>query len=332
MAGMPRHLTFDEARDLVRCREQLLRSGITERGLAAAVRAGDQRRLQRNRYVDEETWRDLWPESRHLLEVCAAVAEMRDGGGAASYDSAGVLHGLPLFRHTPSAVHVTTPEGKRMSSRAGLRRHGERLGEDDVVVIDGVRCTTLDRTVFDLVRTLAPEAAVAVADAGLRRSAMVDDGYDADLAAQWRRRMLERCARSSGARGIRQAERVIRFAEGESESPGESVSRLQLARLGFRRMRLQVEVPGPDGKVFRVDIELEDEKTFFEFDGAGKYLELASAQGKTVEQVVLDEKRREDWIRGTTQRRMVRVEAAHIVTSASLAARLASFGVAPLAG
>jgi hypothetical protein len=43
--------------------------------------------------------------------------------------------------------------------------------------------------------------------------------------------------------------------------------------------------------------------------------------------VLLDEKRREDWIRGVTQKRFVRVEDPHIVTTEALAARLAGFGI-----
>lgn len=51
--------------------------------------------------------------------------------------------------------------------------------------------------------------------------------------------------------------------------------------------------------------------------------------GRTLEQVILDEKRREDWIRGTTQKRFARAESPHIVTPATLGKRLAAFGITP---
>jgi len=302
---------------------------MSERQIAGAVRDGELRRLQRNRFVAMAVWEDLWPESRHLIELSAAAAEMRLGGGVASHESAGALHELPFYRHIPDAVHLTLPAGKGMSSRPGLRRHRDQLPEEDIDTVSGIRCTSLERTAFDLARTLRPEAALVAADAALRRTASGADGYDEGVAQAWRERMLERCARSRGARGIRQAERAVRFADGRSESPGESVSRLQLSRLGFRRLRLQAPVPGPAGTDYRVDLEIEDVHTFFEFDGQGKYVEEAMRSGRTLEQVLLDEKRREDWIRGTTHKRMVRAESPHILTPATLARRLAAFGVRP---
>jgi hypothetical protein len=324
-----RHLSLPDAAEAVRSRSQLRALGISEREIGRAVQSGELRRLQRNRFVEVAVWDDLWPESRHLVELSAAVAEMRKGQGFLSYASAGALRELPFYRHIPEAVHITVPAGARMSSRPGLRRHHDRLPEDDIDMMFGIRCTSLERTTFDLARTLSMEAAVAVADAALRKVAMVAGEYDERGAEAWRERMLDRCARSRGMRGVRQAEQVIRFADGRSESPGEAVGRLQLSRLGFRRLRLQVPVPGPSGKPYRVDLEIEDVGTFFEFDGHTKYLEESLRSGRTVEQVVLDEKRREDWIRGTTQKRFVRAESSHILTPSALAKRLAAFGVVP---
>ena len=302
---------------------------MSEREIARALQAGELRKLQRNRYVAAAVWDDLWPESRHLVELSAAAAEMRTRNGVASYDSAGALRTLPFYRHVPTAVHVTLGRGSGMSSRPGLRRHHDLLPEADIETVFGIRCTSLERTTFDMVRTLSLEAAVAAADAALRQVALGEDGYDEIAAEAWRDRMLERCHGSKGARGVRQAQQVIRFADGRSESPGEAVSRLQLARLGFRRLRLQVPVPAPSGKDYVVDIEIEEVRTFFEFDGQNKYLDEAMRSGRSLEQVLLDEKRREDWIRGTTQRRLVRVESVHIVTPAALAKRLAAFGITP---
>lgn len=324
-----RTLSIEEASRSIHTRRELLDAGMSSRTIAQAVETGEHRRIQRNRYVRGEVWAELWPESRHLLEVCAAEHEMRDGGGVVSHESAGVLRSLPLYRHVPDAVHVTMPTGSRMSSRPGLRRHCDLLPDEDIAVVAGIRCTTLDRTVFDLARTLSWEAAVAAADAALRQVAMRGDRYDEIAAEEWRERMLDRCSRSRGVRGIRQAEGVIRFADGRSESTGESVSRLQLRRLGFRRLRLQVAVAGPNGQEYRVDLGIDDVDAFYEFDGMGKYRDEAMRSGRTVEQVVLDEKRREDWIRGTTQKRFARAEGPHILTPESLGKRLAAFGITP---
>jgi hypothetical protein len=326
---MPHHITLDQARGAVLSRETLERNRWNERDIARALRDGALRRLQRNRYVLGADWEDLWPESRHRLEVIAAFAEMRDGGRVASYESAAVVWDLALYRHTPSAVHVTTSHGVHVSGRAGLRRHNDALPEQDVTTHLGIRCTTMDRTVFDLSRSLSFEAAVVVADAALRRAAFDGTAYDLDAAEEWRNRMLARAARGSGLRGVRQAVAVISFADGRSESPPESVGRTQLMRLGYKRLRLQTRVPGPDGREFRVDIEIEDAGAFLEIDGMTKYRDEAMRSGRSLEDVLLDEKRREDWIRGTTQRRFVRAEEKHVATAELLGRRLASFGVHP---
>jgi uncharacterized membrane protein len=83
--------------------------------------------------------------------------------------------------------------------------------------------------------------------------------------------------------------------------------------------------------VFRVDLDIEEVATFVEFDGHGKYLEESLRSGRSLDEVLLAEKRREDWIRGVTQRRFVRVEDAHIGSAEALASRLAAFGI-PIPG
>jgi hypothetical protein len=324
---VPHHITLEEARRVVLTRDVLYRNRWNDREITRALEDATLRRLQRNRYVLDADWRDLWPESRHLLEVVAVFGEMRGGGAVSSHESAGVLWNLPLYRHIPRAVHLTIPAGKHVPSRDRLRRHADALPAGDITIIDGYRVTTLERTVFDLARTLSIEAAVAAADAGLRRVAYIHGAYDEYLAEGWRERMLARVASATGIRGVRQAAEVIRVADGRAESPAESVGRVQLIRLGYRRLRLQVVVSGPEGRRYRVDIEIEDAGAFLEIDGMGKYADDAMRSGRSVEEVLLDEKRREDWIRGTTQRRFVRAEEKHVATADALAARLRAFGI-----
>ncbi|MCP2636378.1 hypothetical protein K0817_007320 [Microbacterium sp. HD4P20] len=324
---MPHHITIDQAERVVLTRESLQRSRWKDRQIARALTDSTLRRLQRNRYVLGAEWNDLWPESRHLLEVVAAFGEMRDGDAVASHDSGAAVWALPLYRHVPSEVHVTIPGGRHVPSRLGLRRHTDSLPNEDVTTVDGYRVTTLERTAFDLARTVSFEAAVAAADAALRRFAFVNGIYDVDAAQQWRDRMLARAARAVGARGVRQAVEVIGIADGRAESPAESVGRAQLIRLGFQRIGLQVVVRGPDGKRWWIDIEIEDAKTFLEVDGASKYKDEALRSGRSLDDVILEEKRREDWIRGTTQHRFVRADDKHVATPEALAARLAAFGI-----
>lgn len=324
---MAHHISFAQARGVLLTREALARNQWKQRDIARSVSAGELHRLQRNQYVQDADWSPLWPESRHRIQVAAAFAEMRGGDSVASHDSAAVVWGLPLYRWVPEAVHVTVPDGKHISSRGGMRRHGDALSEEDVTVHEGIRVTTLERTVLDLTCALPFAAGLAAADAALRLVAFDNGTYDETAAQTWRDEILARVARVVGRRGVRTAAEVLPLADGRAESPAESAGRGNLHRLGFRRLRPQVEVRGPDGRMFRVDIEIEDIATFLEVDGAAKYLDEAVRSGRTAEDVILDEKRREDWIRGTTGKRLIRADEKHVRTPQALAARLSSFGV-----
>ena len=324
-----RNLRLGELWDSVRTREQLLIDGWPARELDRTDSGASFRRVHRNRFVSSELWAGLWPESRHRIELCAAVQEMRGGAGVASHLSAAAAWGLPLFRHVPREVEFTIHGHLRAATRAGIRRHLNALDHSDVVVIDGVRCTSLERTVFDVARTYRAEVALACMDAALRSVSVDGQNWDAGAHAAWKDRMSARARESSGARGIKQARWLIDIADGRAQLPGESVSRLHLIRLGFARPELQVPVAGPAGRTYWVDFRLGDVAAWGEFDGKDKYLDDVMRSGKTIEEVVLDEKKREDWIRGTTQGRFARWGDEHIGSPQALRVRLAAFGIHP---
>lgn len=321
---------LDSSLDLtadLRSRRALLDAGWTERGILRAVDGGILRPLRRGWYVEQERWDEMWPEQRHRIEVIAAAREAR-GPVVMSHTSAAVLWRLPLYRTVPKRVHVTFDAGQRASSTAPVARHLAPLPPSDLAMIDGIRCTSLPRTVFDLLRTMTPEAAVSVADAAERMRALRGREWDAAAAESWRGDLARRMAGAAGARGIRQATWIAGFADGHAQLPGESVSRLQLHRIGFAPPRLQVEIGAPDGGSYFVDFGLDDVHAFGEFDGETKYRDEAKRSGLNIEDVMIAEKQREDWIRGRTQRPFGRWGSAHIHTADALAARLAAFGIA----
>lgn len=313
---------------LLRSRRDLLWHGWRERAIDAAVRDGSLRHIRRGWYLAGDGWDELWPEGAHLAHVLA-VARDSGGGGVMSHLSAAVLWDLPVYRSSMARVHMTVPPASRISSGPDVMRHSAPLGPDDIAVRHGIRCTSLRRTVFDVVRTTSPENAVACADAAERMMMLRGREWDLDAREAWRRGMTELLATAAGVRGVRQARRVLEFADGRAQLPGESVSRLQLVRLGFATPELQVRVAGPNGDDYFVDFGLREVRTLGEFDGETKYTDEAMLRGIPLAEVVLAEKRREDWIRGVTQWRFVRWGDGHCATPARLAARLASFGVVP---
>lgn len=324
---MPRSIDIAEAQTLLRSRAELLDLGYSERGIRARIDDGRMVRVRRGWYVEADAWTALLSEGRHLLQVLAVDRDSVSERPVFCDVSAAVLLGLPLYRTAPTRVHVAGTRG-RTRSQPDVLRHETSLRADEFTEVQGLLCTSPHQTVLDVARTLRPEAALACADAALRSIAV--DGQVQDMAAAeaWRAGLSER-ANGSRARGIRQARRVIAFADGRAQLPGESVSRLQLHRLGFRRVGLQVAVTLPDGERTWVDFELEEAEAFGEFDGMSKYLDEAMRGGRSIAEVLLAEKRREDAIRGVTGKRFVRWETEHIRTPETLRARLAAFGVHP---
>ena len=86
-------------------------------------------------------------------------------------------------------------------------------------------------------------------------------------------------------------------------------------------------VESPYGWDWYVDFGLDDINAFGEFDGEGKYTDPALRGERDIEDAVLDEKQREDWIRGRTGRGMMRWGNTHIATLRRFATRLAAFHV-----
>ncbi|UUT35194.1 hypothetical protein [Microbacterium elymi] len=100
-----------------------------------------------------------------------------------------------------------------------------------------------------------------------------------------------------------------------------------MSQLGFVITGLQVAVAGPNGTMLYIDLATDE--WWLEFDGKTKYLDEAMRDGAPLEEVLLDEKKREDWIRAQTDRRVVRVGDEHIVTTGEFRRRLAVYGIQP---
>lgn len=319
--------SIERARRSLFSRTELRERGVSETELRRSGTGGAWCRIQPGVYIGRDEWAAARPADRHRFAILATVGRARDAGGVVSHLSAAVLHDLPLYRFRDGPVHTTVPRSAHPPSGRAIRRHTGALGPEDVVEIDGIRCTSLERTVFDIACTEGREMALSCADGALRRVAVHGRRFDSDAQTLWRDAMRERVACARGRRGVREAGWVVEFADGRADLPGESVSRLQLHRLGFRDIDLQVAVEGPSGSAYFVDIALRDVRTFWEFDGEVKYRDPSLRGGRSVEDVVLEEKRREDWIRGVTQWRLCRGGFADIASPEALAARLAAFGV-----
>lgn len=263
-------------------RRDALAEGWSDDELQRRADRGELDRLRPGAYLPGAA--DPDPEFRHRRLITATLAALRRPA-VVSHQSAAVLLGLPLWRVRLDRVHITRRPPASSDVGRYLRSHVARLSDDDVVDVGGVAVTSPVRTLLDLARVLPFEPSVALLDAALHG------------------RSVERVALDEGAGalgrmpGARSALRAVRFADGRSESVGESRSRVLLARIGLAPSTLQLEVRTPGGSlVGRADFGWEDERLLGEFDGRVKYGRLLKP-GQAAGDAVFEEKRREDAMR-----------------------------------
>lgn len=306
-------------------RSHLRAEGYDSRRIKRALDAEQLTLLRRGAYARTSELQNLTAEEQAAVRARAykAVAVQEPVFG---YQTAAALHGLPLLQDD-GLTHVISADA-RPGSGSRVVRHRGPVEDDDIVAVDGLLCTSLVRTVADLARTASTEAALSAADAALRSVAFRPPGsYDRDAAESLRTSALTAIGVNSPGR-VR-ARNVLDFADGRAQLPGESISRLRLRQLGFAPPSLQVPIRGPGGRIYWVDFGLDDVDAWGEFDGMTKYRQLARAEGHSASAVVESEKRREDWIRGVTNRPLVRWGWSDVRDAATLGRRLNAFGIRP---
>lgn len=266
----------------VRLTRDLRAAGYESAELARLRRAGTIRSVRRGAYVLDPTPVQE-TVSAHREQIAAAVG-LLTAPAVVSHMSAAVLHGLPLWDAELARVHLIRdrPNGGHVDPLVHL--HVMPLRRGDVTEIDGIAVTSLARTVCDLARSLSSFKAVPIGDAALAR------GLEP-------RELADVLARCRGWRGVVRARRTIDFLDARSESPGESCSRVVLHEQGLPKPDLQVKVYDDRGYLLaRSDFGWIERRTLGEYDGKGKYGELRRPD-QTAEDVVLDEKDREDRLR-----------------------------------
>lgn len=254
--------------------------GLSRYALVQASRAGEWDHVRRGIYARSRVLDDHASHRRLVLATLPQIGSE----SVVSHLSAAAVHGLPLYRGMLDRVWVTRPSGGNGRKGAVLHLRRCRLDEDEVTEVDGIRVTSLARTASDLARLLPYEWGVIECDAALNCGLS-------------REELLDVVGRAVGWPGARRAASAARFADGRAASPAESVSRVQIHRLGFPTPQLQFEVHDGGGVVATTDFAWEDERLVGECDGAIKYGRLLKP-GQDAATVVMAEKRREERIRG----------------------------------
>lgn len=261
-----------------------LDAAFSDNLLAAAVSAGDLIRLIPGVYVPASgdfAGHEGDQELHRLKSVAIATSQPASAPQLPlSHVSAAAVLGIPLLKPATERVHVTN--GKKAGGFIATHRHvhAATLTADELAVVDGIPVTRIERTAVD------------VAAGGDFAQALT--AFDQALRAGADRELMGRMLASRRRHGGRVARRAVALADGAAESVGESWSRAQMIESGLPAPRLQREYCARSG-VYRVDFDW-GAKLVGEFDGMVEYGRLRPSE-KTVADVVLQEKLREDEIR-----------------------------------
>lgn len=330
IAGMHLYLReqhIEQLRAQLLTREWLLASGLSSRQISDQLSAQTLVRVVPGCFVLGENWKELFAEDRLLMRVLAISAQPHSQRLVFCHTAAASIWGLPLYGMGDERVHLLIPDGGRGRSTTQIMRHSfHPIDEHDVVEIGGLLVTSLSRTIVDIARFAGAETAIGAADAGLRMLFGARRDAIQAQALEWKSAQVELLRNRPGNRGVRRAQAVIALCDPRADSVAESVSRLQLARLGIE-FEIQVPVAGSDGSRYWVDFYFVGQGVFGEVDGAMKYVDERLRGGHDVVDVVLREKQREDDIRGVTGKRVVRWSPKHISSPAALGRLLRSFGI-----
>jgi very-short-patch-repair endonuclease len=221
------------------------RPGLTRRALERRVRGGELRPLTPQLFTDVAR--------PHPDEELRAAAVGLDA--VVSHTDAALLWGLEL---------VTTPASRTVivrRARSGLRREGvvvhrAELEAGEWVRRDGLRVTTVLRTVLDLCRSLPLAEAVATADSALRLGLLTLEELQAAVCGL------------AAAPGRSRVARAVALVDPRAGSVLESLLRVLLSSHGLRPPQSQHEVRTRTGRrIGRVDFAWEDLRVVLETDG-----------------------------------------------------------------
>lgn len=259
-------------------RSVLIAQGLTDGDIRRQRGSGELVRLAAGWYAPPAEL-DGWPEVAYRARVVAAAHRF---GGIVSHVSAAAIHGLPIGGADLSDVHVIRPGPSGFKAVADHTRHVGVIDPSLVTVVDGLRVTTVARTVVDVARSQPLRVGLAAMDDALyRRRCTPEDVRTALLSVKQRR-------------GSPRARWVAQHADGRAESPTESSVRLSARDRGLPPMELQFDVYDEDGRfVARADGGFPEWGIIWEYDGQGKYGELL-APGRTTEDALRAQKVRED--------------------------------------
>jgi len=278
--------------------DSLRASGLTTHAVRALIAHGELVRIRRGIYAPGEAWRSGTSNDRYRLFV-RATALAADRSLLLSHYSAAVIHNLPTIGPWPEVVHAINNDTAGGSSARFTTSH-RSVVEPESVTVSGCVVTSLPRTLIDVAANSSFLVGVTMMDHALRveQERVESERRQGTLGAPalCKDDLYAELGRVHPRSGGAQARRAIDFANALSANPGESLSRVRIAELGFEVPELQVHFV-VKGRNYWVDFYWRGVSKIGEFDGKVKYTRGAVLGNRHPGDVVVIEKNRENLLR-----------------------------------
>lgn len=333
------------------------------RALSRGAQRGNLVRLASGVYTETDRWLTMPAWDRYRMAVAAHSASRRDRVVFCHLTGAD-LFGMSLLE-VPTVLHVrasrpsragiaepispyVNPEAVRaaadrlsadplhrrlrhaLPALPPVRRHANHLGRgtggDESVRIP---VSLSDGTYLLDVRTdpLPAVLASVLSHESLRQAVPPADGLARRMGRSFEQLTAQAREILQRKNAMQRFDRAVDFADGRSESVGESLSRVTIHELGFVVPELQVEFRSPSGEFLgRPDFWWKQVQLIGEFDGMTKYTGAVERNGRTAEEVLVAERRRELKLAGA-DRRVIRWMWKDLMNERAFEAQLVEAGV-----
>ncbi len=252
--------------------------------LAGLVRTGAWVLVRRGVYMPAELWRALDPyDGRARTRARAAHLQMR-AAHVLSHESAARELGMPILTPDTELIHVTRRGALSGRVEHGVKHHLAPYQRNQVLEVEGVPVLNAARTAADIAREHGYVHGTVACDSARQLGVRLSDLWEAVAPMTcWPEVTVVRAS--------------IQDSDPGAESVGETLGRMLLEEIGLGPIQTQFELRDHTGWA-RCDMRVG--RHLVEFDGFKKYLRQDRGGLAVVdpEQVVWQEKQREDWLRG----------------------------------
>jgi hypothetical protein len=265
-------------------RSDALAQGVLADTVKRLVRRGIWVPVRRGLYAHREHWQALDERRGRPLLLIRAVHRGMQRAHVISHTSGALVHGLPFLDPRDGLVHITKYGAPRARVRDGVKHHQSRFRQDAVTWVDGLPVLGVARTALDIAREHGFVAGVCAIDAARQRGVTLAELWQ-EREAMWHWPL------------VTVVDASIEFSDPGAESIGETLSRVLLDEIGLGPVQTQFELRDATGWA-RCDMRVG--RQVFEFDGLVKLQppERGGLADRPPEEVVAEEKRRQDWVCG----------------------------------